>query len=176
MKRKELLLAVIGGVVGALLTMAAGSIAPLGAQNDVRDVEFGAITCKSIRVKPDEPGATGVLIHVGEDGVGEIIVPGKKGGLLGIMGSTILIQSGEIRVMDKQANANVVIQGHKSVSIGIVRDEKHQVLIGNNEHGGAVLVQSVDRSGSASMGIFHGDGIVTARDKDGNHSWASRGK
>ena len=44
MTRKEALIAVIGGVVGAVLVMAAGSISPLGAQNGVRDAEFGKIT------------------------------------------------------------------------------------------------------------------------------------
>ena len=35
MRRKEALYAVIGGVVGAVLVMATGSFAPLGAQNEV---------------------------------------------------------------------------------------------------------------------------------------------
>ena len=36
MKRKEALIAVIGGVVGAVLVMAVGSFAPLGAQSDTK--------------------------------------------------------------------------------------------------------------------------------------------
>lgn len=176
MKRKELLFAVIGGIVGAVLVMAAGSIAPLGAQNEVKDAEFGKIICRSILVR-NEPGGKGVLIGVGENEEGEIIVPGKEGGLLGIMGSTMLIQSGEIRVMNNPSTANVVIKGYKSVSMGIVgRDEKHLVLIGNTEDWGAVMVQSADGSGQASMGISHEGGIVTTLDKNGNLSWASRGK
>ena len=39
MKRKEALIAVIGGVVGAVLVMAVGSFAPLGAQNEAADAE-----------------------------------------------------------------------------------------------------------------------------------------
>ena len=35
MRRKEVLFAVIGGIVGAVLVMAAGSFSPLGAQNEV---------------------------------------------------------------------------------------------------------------------------------------------
>ena len=50
MRRKEMLHAVIGGVVGAVLVMAAGSFSPLGAQNEMKDVEFGTITCRMLRV------------------------------------------------------------------------------------------------------------------------------
>ena len=98
-------------------------------------------------------------------------------GCWGITGSTILIQSGEIRVMDKQSTAAAVIKGYEDlVAMGIVgRDDKHRVLIGNNEDGGAVVVQSDDGSGQAAMGISRGGGIVTTRDKNGNHSWASIG-
>ena len=54
MTRKEALFAVIGGVVGAVLVMAAGLFSPLGAHNEVRDAEFGVITCRRIRVvNPD---------------------------------------------------------------------------------------------------------------------------
>ena len=50
MRRKELLLAVVGGVVGAVLTMAAGLYSPLGAQNELEGVEFRTITCNKILV------------------------------------------------------------------------------------------------------------------------------
>ena len=41
MRRKEALYAVVGGVVGAVLVMVAGSFSPLGAQNELKDAEFG---------------------------------------------------------------------------------------------------------------------------------------
>ena len=41
MQRKEVLFAVIGGVVGAILVMAAGLIAPLGAHEELRDASSG---------------------------------------------------------------------------------------------------------------------------------------
>ena len=63
MRRKEVLLAaVIGGVVGALLVMAMGSITPIGAQNYVKDAEFGEITCRILRVV-DHKGKTVVKIQ-----------------------------------------------------------------------------------------------------------------
>ena len=51
MKQDAIYAAIIGGVVGAVLVMAAGSFAPLGAQNDVKDAEFGTITCDEVRVR-----------------------------------------------------------------------------------------------------------------------------
>ena len=176
MYRKAGLYAVMGGVVGAVLVMAVGSIAPLGAQNEVRDAEFGNITCRSISMKGDL-GVGGVVMQVGENG-GEIIVKGKNGGLLGISGSTILIQSGEIRVMDKQFKSAVIKGYEDTVLMGIVgSDDEHRVLIGNTENGGTVLVQGNDGIGRVAMGInSHGDGIVTAEDKNGKLSWSSIGK
>ena len=41
MRRKEVLYAVIGGVVGTVLTMAVGALAPLGAQDEPKDLNVG---------------------------------------------------------------------------------------------------------------------------------------
>ena len=69
MTRKEALFAVIGGVVGAVLVMAAGSFAPLGAQNDRREAEFGKITCTELEVvHAHRPRNPGVRIIVDEHG------------------------------------------------------------------------------------------------------------
>ena len=52
MNRKVGLYAVIGGVVGAVLTMAVGSVLPLGAQS--QSDNFGEITCTGLKVvNPD---------------------------------------------------------------------------------------------------------------------------
>ena len=77
MRRKEALFAVIGGVVGAVLVMAAGLLSPLGAQNAVRDVEFGKITCREIRVV-DTEGEALVVIDRREHG-GAVVVRNKDG-------------------------------------------------------------------------------------------------
>ena len=60
MRRKEVLFGVLCGVVGAVLVMVAGSFSPLGAQNELKDAEFGTITCESIRV--GSPNESSVLI------------------------------------------------------------------------------------------------------------------
>ena len=52
MRRKECLYAVIGGVVGAVLTMAAGHVMPIGAQNG--DATFGEMTCTALLVMDTE--------------------------------------------------------------------------------------------------------------------------
>ena len=40
----------IGGVVGAVLTMLAGSVVPIGAQPKASDLNVGEITCTGITV------------------------------------------------------------------------------------------------------------------------------
>ena len=79
MRRKEALYAVIGGVVGAVLVMAAGWLSPLGAQNEARDAEFDTITCRKIW-GVDSNGATWILLVAHEDG-GYVSVEGKDGEL-----------------------------------------------------------------------------------------------
>ncbi len=74
MKRELIYAAVIGGVVGAILTMVVGSFSPVGAQSQ-SDVSFGKITCTELVVEnPDGavwifPGTMGGLVSVkGKDG------------------------------------------------------------------------------------------------------------
>ena len=56
------LYAVIGGIVGAVLTMAVCSVMPLGAQNG--DATFGDITCTGLKVV-DEKGTTRATVYAG---------------------------------------------------------------------------------------------------------------
>jgi len=86
MRRKEVLLAaVIGGVVGAVLVMAAGSIAPLGAHNEhPPDAEFAEITCRRLRVISENDGNR-VILGAMSDG-GYVMVFGVRDD--GIVGST----------------------------------------------------------------------------------------
>ena len=78
MRRREVLFAVIGGVVGGVLVMAAGSFTPLGAQNEVREVYFDEIRCRQIVV--DYPnGMPAILLSAVEDG-GALVIMGNNGG------------------------------------------------------------------------------------------------
>lgn len=74
-KKERFFYAVIGGCVGAVLVMAAGWIAPLGAQDEVKDAEFGKTTCRGLDVV-DEHGETMASMRIGEHG-GKFWVFGK---------------------------------------------------------------------------------------------------
>ena len=65
MKRKEVLMAVIGGFFGALVTMMVGLFLPMGvvAQSYNQDAVFGTITCRKIEVVELYPTKGGVERH-----------------------------------------------------------------------------------------------------------------
>ena len=73
--RKEVFCAVIGGVVGTVLTMVAGSFSPLGAQDEAVDLNVGEITCKGLKVV-DADGSPLAEIDIDGHG-GHVIVVGK---------------------------------------------------------------------------------------------------
>ena len=88
MNRKERLYAVIGGCVGAILTIAVCSLSPLGAQSQ-SDVSFGKIMCRQLEVvSSDETKVVeiytfegGGAIHVlGKDGKIRVAMNGSEGG------------------------------------------------------------------------------------------------
>ena len=76
MNTKAGLYAVIGGVVGAVLTMAVCSVMPVGAQNG--DTTFGVITCTGLKVVDAEGNPSVTLMDVLDDGM--VVVNGKAGG------------------------------------------------------------------------------------------------
>ena len=141
MKQDAIYAAIIGGVVGAVLVMAAGSFAPLGAQNDVKDAEFGTITCDEVRVRGAD-GYASVVINSEEDG-GSVGVYGEKG--VAIM--TIDKTGGRINVAGHKGDARMSIGGH----------------------GGFVAVNdknpSIDRG--VLMGVDANNGFVMLNGKDG---------
>lgn len=77
MRRKEMLYAVIGGIVGTVLTMAAGALAPLGAQDEPVDLNAGKITCRELDVV-DADGNLRAGLNASEYG-GSVFVAGEKG-------------------------------------------------------------------------------------------------
>ena len=141
MKQDAIYAAIIGGVVGAVLVMAAGSFAPLGAQNDVKDAEFGTITCDEVRVRGAD-GYASVVINSEEHG-GSVGVYGEKG--VAIM--TIDKTGGRINVAGARGDARMSIGGH----------------------GGFVAVNdknpSIDRG--VLMGVDANNGFVMLNGKDG---------
>ena len=119
-KRELVCASVIGGIVGAVLTMAAGSFSPLGAQNEVRDAEFRKITCTGLRVE----GADGAIaVTLGAVGNGGSVFVFGKDGEIGV-GMNVNEDGGYLRVYDKNLISGV------SMSV--------------DEHGGYVRVESKD--------------------------------
>ena len=76
MRRKEALYAVIGGVVGAILTMVVGSFSPLGAQSQ-SDGNFEMVFCKALVVKGTDGGHKVWISSEEKTGHGFILVMGK---------------------------------------------------------------------------------------------------
>ena len=141
MKRKETLYAVIGGCVGAVLTLLVSSFSPLGAQNK-SDGSFGKITCAELEVvRPD--GTRGVWIMGGRDG-------------------------GFVRVLnrDGESKASMVV----SEEVGFVfvhgKDGKSGAVMSVDKDDGFVSVSGKEGE-SASMSVHKDGGVVRVSDKDG---------
>ena len=154
MKTKERLYAVIGGMVGAVLTLVVCLISPLGAQNDAKDVVFGKITCTKIAVKQSGISekivlAPGNIIMGTSEKVGvHVFVIGNKG----------IVSLGEGRV---------AISGGESSGYLSVNGENGKVGIESTEDGGRVYVTGGDDNPRAVMGVDERDGgsvIVSGKD------------
>ena len=161
MRRKECLYAVIGGIVGAVLTMAMGSVLPIGAQN--ADGTFGEITCTKLNVV-DAEGKIGVLLETVLNG-GRVSVGGVGGGvMLGVTeyGGTVDVygKEGSVRAVmgaDDEGRGSVRVYGKK----GSLRAE-----MGTEDEGGMVAVWGKDfpekeNFASAVMRIDGEGGLVT---------------
>ena len=77
MRRKEMFYAVIGGIVGTVLTMAAGALAPLVAQDEPVDLNARKITCGELDVV-DAKGNLHAGLNFTEFG-GSVFMVGKAG-------------------------------------------------------------------------------------------------
>ena len=188
MRRKEMLIAVIGGVIGAVLTMATGMFSPLGAQTGGRDAEFGTITCREIKVV-DSKGELGAEIRGDEYGRGGAVRVYSK---VGKTGASMVVDEhgGRIRVVGEEgkARAEMGIYGGGYIHVA----DKDTLTSGASmriyEYGGAVSVfggisgasMFVDKDGGvvrvvgedgksgAAMGVKEdGNGEVTTTDKNG---------
>ena len=141
MRRKEALFAVIGGVVGAILTMVVGSFSPLGAQSQ-SDVSFGKITCKELVVEnPD-----------GMDAVW--IFPSIISGVIAVYGK------------DKKIMAGIGANGNGGRVDVYGKDDSTAAYMGVHEHGGRVSVYGKD-GGIVKIGVDEDGGRVAVHGKDG---------
>ena len=139
MRKKEALIAVIGGVVGTVLTMAVCSVMPLGAQNG--DATFGTITCTELAVR-DAEGNRGVWLtsheHGGVVAVGNVMLDGI--GFISVQG-----EEGSVTLTDTQF--------HMLGKAGV------NVVLTTTEHGGRVSVVNENDNRKANWGSMN---MVTA--------------
>ena len=179
MRRKEVLFAVIGGVVGAVLVMAVGLFSPLGAQNEVADAEFGTITCSKLVVRYDgsrlateiDPSfvkvqanersvrlnAFGVRV-LGEDGKGSAYVTvDEDGGVVRVEGKE-----------DRMGSAKMAV-GKNGGFVGVGGNAGGGAEMITDEHGGHVSVYGKGSGEArAAMGVTeYGNGAVSTWDKNG---------
>lgn len=132
MLRKEAMFAVVGGIVGAVLTMLVGSVVPIGAQNEAEDLNVGEITCTGLRVI--DGGSIAITDENEQSVVG--IGSDRRGGL--------------VAVHDKQGKAGVTIRIEEFgglVSAQSKDGKSFATLIIDNYNGGSVLV--IDKNGSS---------------------------
>ena len=164
MRRKEALFAVIGGVVGAVLTMAAGLFSPLGAQDE--DASFGTVTCQELKVV-GPAGDTrvwllsefdgGLYVFGGDGKIRARMVVDISGGLVNVSSN-----DGKIRAL-----MGAVKHGGEVRVTG--KHEKKGAKMGMDEHGGMVAVSGkAGRDPKAVMGVNeYGDGALSTWDKNG---------
>ena len=154
MKRKEVLIAVIGGFFGAFLTMCVGLFVPVGvvAQSQNQDVEFGTITCRQIKVV-DSFGRTQCSIYgFGQSLSGGVVSVRDKDGEVGaVMSATEY--GGRVRVYDKEGKGRVTMGiGESGGVVGVFdKDGRPGAAMTNDEHGGIVNVINKDGRPGASM-------------------------
>ncbi|MDE0301205.1 MAG: hypothetical protein OXN17_21460 [Candidatus Poribacteria bacterium] len=184
MQKKEALYAVIGGIFGAILAMAAGSFSPLSAQNE--SVNSGAITCTGLKVVDSEGiprvfmSATGIAV-LGKDGGKLLMSVGKGKGQVSvydrdgegtIMGVTE--DGGRFEMVDKEGTPSAWLSTDKHVGGGefgiFAKNGKRRMTIIVNEKEGSVSIFGEDREGVAlvvnedggQVGVFGKDGKGTA--------------
>ena len=137
MKRKEALYAVIGGFVGAVVTMVVCSFSPLGAQSK-SDANFGKITCTEIEVVRTD-GTLGLLMFVDEHGGSAAVF--DKDGKVGA-GMVVAEYGGRVNVYNKNAQS-IATMGHEEHNGYVAvygKDGKLRAYMNVDEHGGRVDV------------------------------------
>ena len=166
MRRKEVLFAVIGGVVGAVLTLAAGSFSPIGAQNEVGNAEFDTITCRALKVESPKGAAFGYAeIAPNEHGYVDItcnsltcesdLVVDNMMGRTELFGGYVNIFHHYDGVAEGLLPGAFILLQNKgqesSVSVGVRdglvvknKDGKDAVIIRNTKNGGIVAVAGKD--------------------------------
>ena len=139
MNKKELLYAVTGGIVGAVLTMAVCLFSPIGAQSQ-SDVNFNKITCAELEV-------------VGPDRTRRVSIAALKDG-------------GVVRVCSRNDQGVKIYASESRGHIGVYGEGDRGVSISVNGYGGSIIAHgrngkgvnvSVDEDGGY-VGVYHANG------------------
>ena len=154
MNRKASLYAVIGGVVGAVLTMTVGLFLPQTAQSQ-SDAVFGKITCKELEVVDSDTGNVKVLLGY-RGGTGFISLKGKPS-------SGLFIQTAGVYIDASEKHAGVRCYSPKGdVEIGVGLDPGGFVLI----HDEIKFPPEYSPFARVRIGLDeYGNGEVVTRDK-----------
>ena len=178
MRRKECLYAVIGGCVGAILTMAMCSVLPLGGQSQSDGLVFGEIRCTKLIVR-GEISCTQLAVvnsdldrtNVGRGPAVMIMANEKHGGQLYVKGtdlrsdvSVIAGKSGaSVSVASAESDVRVIAgKSGASVSVADAEIDTPAAKMGVGGKGGYVWVNHLEtRGGLAMMSVDeHGGNVV----------------
>lgn len=139
MKRELIYVAVVGGCVGALTTMALGLVLPLGAQSqsdaNFENITASEVTCENLEV------STGL--------------------------GTVAIDPPGIRVFDENGlmRALLVVAGDTTSFWVYDNNRKIMAVMDSTEHGGRFIVHGKDGVSKAVMGVNeYGNGAVNTWD------------
>ena len=166
MRSKEMLYAVIGGIVGTVLTMAAGALAPLVAQDEPVDLNARKITCRELDVV-DAKGNLHAGLNFSEFG-GAVFVWGKeaKGGAamhLDEFGGKVYVEGRGF----KEAAMSIDEHGGRVSVEGKESNELKRAAMSIDGDGGAVDVWG--KGAGARMGVNKsGSGGFSSWDENGN--------
>ena len=148
MKKKEAWYAVIGGCVGAVLTLVVCSFSPLGAQSQ-SDGNFDTIRCRRLIVF-------------------------KPGSVPGLEYQERVLEEVDERLGARVSVLNLLGNHPRAVSMGIDEHGGKVSVLGKNgdvdfftdEHGGRVNVRGKNRLGGAAIGVDEHGGSVDVVGKD----------
>ena len=165
MKRKDVLIAVIGGCIGALVTMGVGLFAPVGvvAQSYDQDATFGTITCGMIKVV-DERGITRSFMNA----YSGIFLCDNEGKPLVAMGRDD--NGGGFFVFDEGITTLAAKMGKDEHGgfVWVSGKDRGEAVMRTDEHGGRIEVANNQLEIRAVMGVNeYGNGAVSAWDKNG---------
>ena len=161
MNTKGSLYAVIGGVVGAVLTLAVCSVMPIGAQNG--DATFDRIYCTDLFVR-DTENVVKIALSAGHPSGGFVYLKDDSDRNKTVLrGGRVSIYDGEHELVD--------IRPSEHGGVVSVRDKNSEqmAVLSINKHGGQVGVFGKGSNESrVQMGVTeYGYGAVSTWDKNG---------